>query len=159
MLAKSEYTIQVEPFMDAYADAKELLEAHWHEIAPYKDFLTVNPDLDAYKKLDEKGALSTITVRKDGKLIGYIVFFISRHLHYSDIFVATDDLHFLHPDYRKSLIGLKMFRFAEEEMRRRGVGLIAMRTKARSDINHSAIFERLGYDRQDIVFTKRLDRG
>ena len=157
MLTRPTITYQVEPIGGVYNEAAELLTAHWHEVAFYKD-LPIKAEMQRYLALEGNGNCVLCTVRADGRLIGYIVYLLTRNLHYG-VLEALGDLHFLHADYRKSGIGLGMFKFGEAEMRRRGVVLLIGRTKAAPELNHGAIFEHLGYDKQDIVYTKRLDRG
>jgi len=156
MLQKSTITYQVEQIRTVYAEAENLLVAHWNEIAMYKD-IHIDPNLQRYLSLEQYGCCVLCTVRAEARLVGYVVYLISRNMHYN-LLEALGDLHYLHPDYRKSGIGLKMLKFGEEEMRRRGVVLLIGRTKADPQLNHGAIFEHLGYDKQDIVYTKRLDR-
>ena len=150
-------TFQREKIADIYKEAADLLIRHWNEIAMYKD-IRINPDMGAYLTLEQKGAAITLTARANKELIGYQVYLVAPNLHYK-VLQATDDLHFLHPAYRKTGIGLKMFRFGEAEMRKLGVVILLGRTKADPKLNHGAIFEYLGYDKQDVVYTKRLDRG
>lgn len=150
-------TFQRERIADIYAEAADLLIRHWKEVAFYKD-IKINPDMGAYLRLEEKGAAVTLTVRANKELIGYQVYLVGPNLHYK-VLQATDDLHFLHPAYRKSGIGLRLFRFSEQEMKKLGVVILFGRTKADPKLDHSAIFEHLGYDKQDIIYTKRLDRG
>ncbi len=144
----------VEKFSAAYPEAKELLVMHWDEIAPYKDVLTINPDLQMYATLEDAGKLCVITARQMGKLIGYIVMMLHAHHHYSHVLAATEDLHFLHPDYRKGSLGLRLLAAAETEMKRRGAQIMMLRTKVSHD--HGLLFERLGFAPQDIVYSKRI---
>ncbi len=151
---QSALTFAVEDFSSFYSEALDLLRLHWEEIAPYKELLALNPDLDMYKTLDVQGKLVVITARAAGALVGYIVLIITAHHHYSHVLMATEDIHFLHPAYRKGLAGLRLIRAGEAEMKRRRVQLIALRTKVASD--HGLLMRRLGYDAQDVVYTKLL---
>lgn len=144
----------IEKFSDVYPEAHELLKQHWQEIAPYQDLFVLNPNTHFYLDTEKRGALFIVTARLNAKLIGYVVMIVAPHAHYKDVLMATDDIHFLHKDYRKSRIGLGMFRAAEGFMKDRGVKVMMLRTKAKHD--HGAIFERMGYDLQDLVYTKRL---
>jgi GNAT superfamily N-acetyltransferase len=156
MLAKTDGVIfAVERFDDVYDEARELLDMHWSEVAPYKDMLTLNPNVEAYKKAEAQGLIVIITARMDFELIGYIVMIIHPHMHYQHVLTATDDIHFLHPDHRKGTTGWRLLRAAENEMRARGVRLMTLRTKVEHD--HGKIFEHLGFHAQDVVYTKRLD--
>jgi N-acetylglutamate synthase-like GNAT family acetyltransferase len=60
----------------------------------------------------------------------------------------------MHPDHRKGLRGLRLIMAAEKEMERQGVRLMSLRTKFKS--NHGLLFERIGFEPQDIVHTKLL---
>lgn len=144
----------VEKFSDAYPEAKELLELHWDEVAPYKELLTVNPDLQMYETLERAGKLCVITARHMGKLIGYVVMMLHAHHHYSHVLVAVEDIHFLHADYRKGSAGLRLLAAAEIEMVRRGAQVMMLRTKVSHD--HGLLFTRLGYVAQDIIYTKKI---
>lgn len=146
-----------EKLAECYAEGVELLHLHWQEIAPYQDLLTLNPDMDIYRTAEEKGTLHIITARDNGKLVGYIILMVHRHLHYKHVLIATDDIHFLHPDYRQGGAGVRLFMSAEKEMRKLGVKILVMRTKANHD--HGVLFERLGYSALDRTFSKRLDDG
>lgn len=144
----------VEPFSVAYPEAKELLALHWDEIAPYKELLTINPDLSMYETLERADKLCVITARQMSKLVGYIVMMLHAHHHYSHVITATEDIHFLHPDYRKGSVGLRLIAAAEAEMVRRGARLMALRTKVSHD--HGLLFQRLGFVAQDVVYTKQI---
>jgi GNAT superfamily N-acetyltransferase len=144
----------VESFIAVYPEAKELLVMHWDEIAPYRELLTINPDLQMYKTLEDAGKLCVVTARQMGELIGYVVMMIHAHHHYSHVIVATEDIHFLHPAFRKGSLGLRLIAAAEKEMVRRGARLMMLRTKVSHD--HGLLFTRLGYVAQDIVYTKKI---
>ena len=144
----------VEPFEIAYPEAFALLRLHYDEIAPHKDIFKLNPDVEAYRQMDRAGSLCIVTARAQGVLVGYIVMFIKRHLHYKDTYVATDDIHFIHPLYRKGSLGLRLIAAAEKEMVVRKVKIMILRTKAAH--NHGLLFERLGYAPLDIVYSKAL---
>lgn len=152
--AKTPVVFAVEPFSLVYPEAKALLELHYDEIAPHKHILKLNPDVTVYQKMEQTGELCIVTARANKILIGYIVMLIKRHLHYRDTYVASDDIHFIHPYYRKGSLGLRLIAAAEKEMVLRKVKIMVLRTKAAS--NHGLLFERLGYKPLDIVYSKAL---
>jgi len=98
--------------------------------------------------------LRCITCRVDGELIGYIIFTISRHMHYRSCVTAFEDLYFVRKDYRKGRVGIKLFQYAEKVLRQFGINRIVMHTKVHLD--NSKLFEYLGYKWTDKVFTKIL---
>jgi GNAT superfamily N-acetyltransferase len=131
-----------------------LLALHWEEIAPYKDLLTVNPDLQAYATLEQAGKLCVVTARYNGRLVGYFVIMLHAHHHYSHAIMAAEDLHFLHPDFRKGSAGLRLIAAAQAEAAARGAQVMSVRTKVSH--SHGLLFERLGFTPQDVVYTKRI---
>ena len=131
----------------------ELFPAHYEELCVTKEF-DYEPDYDAYKRLAQAGMLRCITCRADGELIGYIVFFITPHLHYKSCITAMEDIYFVRKDYRKGRVGIKLFQYAEKVLKERGVQRIVMHTKVHLD--NSRLFEYLGYKMTDRVFTKMI---
>lgn len=157
MLARTRTLFAIESLSAAYGEARDLLELHWAEVAPYPDILTLNPNMELYLAAEARNALFVVTARYEGRLIGYIMMTLSQHPHYKHVRVATDDLHFIHRDYRRGGIGIQLFQAAEAESRRRGAAIMTLRTKVALD--HSVLFRRLGYDPLDLTYSKRLDGG
>ena len=117
-------------FLDGVVeDAKHLLEEHWEEVALNKDKIKLNPDWDAYHDLEQKGMLKAFTAREGDKLVGYFVVVVQRNLHYKDHLFASNDIVFLHPDYRKGRTGIKLIQFAEKCLKEDGVSVLAINTK------------------------------
>ena len=146
----------VEKFAAAYPEASELLKLHWDEVAPYKDLFTLNPDLERYQRLEDQGSLCVITAREEGTLIGYIVMVVAPNLHYKQALCATDDIHFVHPDYRKGSLGSRLIVTAVALMKKAGVKVMFLRTKVAN--SHGLLFERLGFEPLDMVYSMRLDK-
>jgi len=132
---------------------EKLFPLHYEELCVTKEF-PLEPDLDAYRALANAKMLRCITCRADGELIGYIVFTISRHMHYRTCITAFEDLYFVRKDYRKGRVGIKLFQYAEKVLRQFGINRIVMHTKVHLD--NSRLFEYLGYKWTDKVFTKIL---
>ena len=95
-----------------------------------------------------------MTVRDRGWLVGYIVMVINRNLHYKQLLMATEDIHFLLPAYRKGLIGYRMLAKAKQEMKARGCRMAIIRCKA--GMSHAPLFERLGGELSDLVYVFKL---
>ena len=134
-------------------ELKKLFPAHYDELCVTKDF-PLQPDYEAYKRLGEAGMLRCINCRIDGEIVGYIVFVIQPHLHYMSCMTAFEDIYFIKKEYRKGRIGIKLFQYAEKVLKGIGVNRIIMHTKVHLD--HSRLFEYLGYKHTDKLFTKLL---
>jgi len=132
---------------------EKLFPLHYEELCVTKEY-PLEPDIEAYRALANAKMLRCITCRADGELIGYIVFTISRHMHYRSCVTAFEDLYFVRKDYRKGRVGIKLFQYAEKVLKQFGINRIVMHTKVHLD--NSRLFEYLGYKWTDKVFTKIL---
>lgn len=134
-------------------ELKVLLPVHYDELCVTKDF-PLMPDYMAYGRLCVAGMLKCIVAREDGELIGYALFIVSPHLHYSTCKTAFEDIYFLRKDKRLGRTGIRLFQFAEQALRDDGVNRIIMHTKIHLD--NSKLFEYLGYKLTDKLYTKLL---
>jgi len=134
-------------------ELKEIIKDHYEELSVTKEY-PLDPDWDAYLNILNNGKLKFITCKDNGKLIGYIIFFVYHHIHYKTCLCAFEDIYFLKKEYRKGRVGLKMFQFAEKLLKEQGINRIIYNTKVHQD--NSTLFEYLGYKFIDKVFTKLL---
>jgi len=132
---------------------KEIIKDHYEELSVTKTY-PLDPDWDAYKQILDVARLKFVTCKEDGKLIGYIIYFVMPHLHYKTCLTAFEDIYFLKKEYRKGRVGIRMFQFAEKLLKEQGINRIIYNTKVHSD--NSSLFEYLGYSFMDKVFTKLL---
>ena len=147
-------SIQEENFVECIPELKNYVQLHWEELGVTKDHVPVSMDWDRYAETEHAGKLHTVTVRKDGKLIGYHVAFIGTHFHYKDTLHAHIDLYFIHPEYRVGRTGLRMFQFVEKCWKRMGV--VRVVTSCKVHFDHHRLFEHMGYHCTDKVFMKIL---
>lgn len=135
-------------------EAKPLLEKHWSEISFYKD-IELNPDYELYLKMQSLGMIRCYSARIDeGKMIGYAVYFIKRNPHYKQSLVAAEDIIFFDPEYRGR--GMLFIKWCDQELKNLGVQIVTHHVKVQFDWSKALI--RDGYDWQDKVLSKRLDR-
>ena len=140
-------------WLENLTELKEIIKDHYEELSVTKTF-PLDPDWEAYKQLLDIGRLKFITCKDDGKLVGYIIFFISPHLHYKSCLTAFEDIYFLKKEYRKGRTGIRMFQFAEKVMKELKVDRLIYATKVHAD--NSSLFEYFGFKLMDKVFTKML---
>ena len=137
----------------AVEELQQLLRQNYEELCVTKEF-EIEPDWDAYKRIAAAGMLRTVVCRVDGVAVGYAVFIIHPHLHYKSCKTAFEDVYFIDKAYRKGRVGIKLFQYAEQVLKRCGVNRIIMHTKIHMD--NSRLFEYLGYKLTDKLFTKML---
>ena len=139
--------------LKALYELQSLYPAHYEELSVTKEF-PLDPDYEAYERFAKAGMLRFITCRVDGEAVGYIVFIIQPHLHYKTCLTAFEDIYFIKKEYRRGRVGIKLFQYAEQVLKDRGVNRIIYGTKVHLD--NSRLFEYLGYKQTDKVFTKLL---
>ena len=151
---------KVETYDSLFPYMETLTRHHYDEISAFKDgTVPLNPDIDTYKLLWEKGNLVGYSAREHGKVVGYILYILQVHPHYKDLIVAENDILYVLPEYREGLAGYKLIRFAVDELLNttlndRPVGLITLSMKAAHPF--VAIAERLGFSLMDLKFTMEV---
>jgi L-amino acid N-acyltransferase YncA len=149
-------TYKVEKWHDCWRDLAPMWRGHWNETGLHRDVTDLGVDIERYNKIEDAGALQVLVAREDGKAIGYHLCLICSHPHYYETVIALTDTYFLHPDYRKGMIGIKMLREVERILFSRGVKKLFIQTRVADPIDHSRIFEFLGYEPTEKVFGKVL---
>ena len=148
-------TYQVENYHDIEPELIAIYPEHYDELTVSKDF-ELDPDYFRYSKMANAGVLHCYTCREDGALIGYILFVIQTHLHYRSCMVAHEDIYYLRKDKRKGRTGIRLFQFAEDELRKLNVNRVVYGTKTYLD--NSKLFEYLGYTSFEKLYTKTINK-
>ncbi len=133
---------------------EELLHRNWEEIGEHQERLPLDIDWRGYRALERDGVTRLGMLRRDGRLIGYNVFFVSPSLHYRHSRWATNDLIWLTPPERRGLTGARMIRDAERLLRQEGVQRVfyVIRTPLELGDNRDRVaklLQRLGYVRAE----------
>lgn len=148
-------TLQVERWADVKPEECEPLFAiHWEEVARDKEKIKLEVDREKYTECERLGKFHLVTLRDDGKLVGYFAGFIDTHPHYKSTLFFSTDVYFILPEYRQTRWPLKMFLFMEDSLRLKGVKKMVTITKVHQD--HSRLFEWLGWTLTEKVYTKCL---
>ncbi len=134
-------------------EALPLLEEHAKELNVLS--VTLDPDYNAYLSAAEAGYIALYTTRDDeGKLIGYALYWVNMHPHYS-ILVATQDVLFLHKDHRKGRLGIKLLKYSEKKLKEDyNVKVIVQHTKKHKALD--SLFSYLGYTEAEAVYLKEI---
>lgn len=146
-------TYQTETLDECLGEIELLLQEHFEEVATKKDKLGApRMDVEAYYAMEQAGQLHILTVRKDGRVIGYHVSFVRPHLHYVHVLTGITDVYYLMPEYRKGSTGIKLFQEAEKALKARGVQRIFSGTKKHKDMGK--IFQFLGWSEVESLYSK-----
>ena len=142
---------------DKVAELLPLLQAHRDELATAKHLMEVAPNLEAYRVLEQGGALLALVAYLEDEIAGYSVSFIGPHLHYSGLRYAHNDALYVAPAHRGGRLGLKLMRETEWRARERGARM--MMWHAKPDTALEKILPRMGYAVQDVIFSKEMRDG
>jgi len=145
---QQEFLAQVKP------DIEPLLRQDWEEIEHNKELHKFDPAWELYEALEEINSLSIFTVRSDSNLIGYFVVITMPSLHCRGLTQALCDIIYLDKDYRKGLIGYKLFKFAEDCVREDGADVLYVATTKVNPIDNLMV--KLGYNKIETRFEKVL---
>lgn len=147
-------TFQREQVLDVADEIEDLLRMHYEEVALHKEAIPLDPDWPRYVSLEEVGQLAVYTARDDGRLVGYSVFFLYQHIHYKQTRIASNDVLFLHPDYRKGTCGIKLIKHSEQQLKSLGVNKVTWHIKFNKDFR--PILHRMGYCDEEVIVGKIL---
>jgi N-acetylglutamate synthase-like GNAT family acetyltransferase len=146
-------TFQVERVEVWESECEKLVYEHWQELGLDLD-LEIAPNFEAMKQLESMGMFKVITVREDGRMVGYLLAVINTHLHYRTspkMFIV--DAYWISPECRNGT-GVKLFKYVEEVAK--SLDCIKIYASFKIHKNHSRFFELLGYGQSDIAVTKRI---
>lgn len=153
-------TYQPEMLEDVAEEICPLLEMHYQDLTAHKEFIKLAPDWDRYYQMEFLGRLAVFTARDDGKLIGYSIFFLDTLMHYKDTRVASNDVLYLHPNYRTGLGAIaliRLIRFSESEIKKiAGEEKIRVLWHIKKNHDFSPALHRMGYVDEEVIVGKLL---
>lgn len=146
---------------DKLAALLPLLQAHRDELATTPHLMEVAPNLEAYRALEQSGALLALVAyagapdSAEQTIAGYSISFIGPHMHYSGLRYAHNDVLYLAPQHRGGRAGVQLIRMTEQAAREKGARMIMWHAKP--DTALEQLMPRLGYRVQDTLFSKELN--
>lgn len=154
MQSTNDIKFQRESLASVRNEIVPLLERHWEEIAVNRDKIKLNPDWEIYEVLEAAGSLGIYTARSGKKLVGYFVVIAEKHIHYKDHIFAANDIIYLAPEYRKGMVGVRLIKYAEHDLKRLGVSVLTINTKVHKPFD--SLLERIGFSLKERVYAKYL---
>lgn len=148
-------TYSIERFSNVYWELLPLLREHYGEISTHKlHGVLLEPMIDVYRAREADGTLLMVIGRELGEIVSYFVGFVAPALHYRSCLTCSPDIFYVRPDRRNGSSGIKLFRFVEKELGRRGVKRWAVGSKVQHDA--SALFKFLGFEPVETTYEKWL---
>lgn len=138
-----------EPYLPA------MLEEYWHELSPIKEAAPLDPDYANMRAAEAAGLFRIWAARKDGMVIGFVMFHIHPHFNYKRTLFAFDSGHYLDPSHRDSdWTGIKMWRSALDALADLGVKVVIAHDNALRPLE--PFFLRLGFKLRSRLYWKVL---
>lgn len=168
-------TFDTENVDDVRDDIENLIQEHYEELCAHRDIIKLAPDWTRYKALEDACKLLVYTVRDGGILVGYSVWFVDVHIHYSGQLFANNDIIFLSKSHRNvttwwtvtcstvkrwfgcapsNSTGKQLIAYSEAQLKLIGVTKAIWHIKFK--LNWSPILFRRGYEREDFTVAKIL---
>lgn len=148
-------TYQRETVGEVIEDIQALIVPHYDEVARYQDKVDLDPIYTKYYDLEEKGFLCIITARdKFQNLVGYTIYMMQEHMHYSNHVVANNDLSYMKPEYRHKGLASEMYTKAEEVLKQLGCHQILIGMKTNSTFKGT--MEGLGFEPFELLMSKYI---
>ena len=135
-------------------EAMPIFEAHRVELQSYSD-MKLNPDWEAYMRMEAWEKLVWLVAREDGIIVGYAVFVLGNNLHYKDYLFAVEDIFYVVNDKRGTRIAYNLIKKSEKILKEMGVHVITHHAKFTN--RFAPFIERLGYNKTEIMLSKRIN--
>jgi len=133
-----------------------MAQRHYDEIALDKGAVELAIDVDAYVEMEQDGRLHIFTARRDGALIGYIMWFFFFPERYRLTQYCSDHLYWLDPNERNGWTGYLLWENALEALPR--PCKVQVRTKLSYEDNRvSLLLQRLGLLPIEMVHSAYLE--
>jgi GNAT superfamily N-acetyltransferase len=142
-------SLKVEHIEDIVDELLPLAIKHHAEVNAFSD---TELDIDWRRYSVAKHSYRLITCRVDGKLVGWIGFFVYDHMRHKGYRIAKEDWYYVDPEYRGNGIGKGLFKYAENVLRNADVKRVMISCKV--DHDHTGLIESLGYTNYEKNFTK-----
>src|SRR6266566_6767577 len=134
-----------------------LFHEHWKELALNQDTVKLDPNWDQFYALDVQGILRILTVRMEGRLIGYVFLLFGPHLHYKSTAWAHCDMFWLDPVYRQGWTGVKMFKALLRGVEEMDAKIASVPVKLHfMNARVIKLLERLGFKQTEVIMTTRI---
>lgn len=133
-------------------EIQPLLKKQADEVATFKD-IPLTPDKELYFKMDASGLVRVFTARKEGRLVGYSLFFVRASIQFQQSIQAQQDLIFIDKEERG--FGGFFIDWCDIQLKLEGVQVVRRHVKAKHD--WSKILVRHEYKIEDFIYVRRLN--
>lgn len=153
---EAKLTYQIEPFAYCRPEMEWLFEMQDQELNTLTDLpMKLNDEL--YDNAASNGSLVIITARTSiGVIVGYHWSFLSPHPHHADTIAAFTDTYFLHPYYRKGMLGFNFMKAVKSLLKEKDASMLYIGARIDGENDRTKFFERLGFKPSEMTYCVRL---
>lgn len=153
-------TAHVESFIACLPELRPLFVPHYRELALDQDKVPLDPEYSIYFAREAAGELLLVTLRDKGAIVAYFIGFVAPGLHYRTCLTLTEDIFWLHPDYRgedsldrveANVMVEQLFGAVKAEALKRKVQRVFLGTKVHQDAGK--LFEAMGLREVDRYYS------
>jgi len=112
-------TYTLEPIASIWDECLACCQAHWLETSMYAEGQVLDLRLERYEEHEKARVFVTIVARDNGIFAGFCWMYLTPSMHTQEL-LATEDVLYLKPEYRRGRNGYRLYQFVIDEMRRLG---------------------------------------
>lgn len=127
-----------------HAGIEDLTALEWEEIEHHQDVSPLDVDLAGYRELERIGRLRIGLLRRDGELIGCVIFLINQPLHHRRTTWAVCDAIYVLPEHRRGWAGVHLVKAACAGLKADGVKIVLIAEKPDRNLDPRSGRARLG---------------
>jgi GNAT superfamily N-acetyltransferase len=147
---EKEYRFNEESFTEALGELTDILQRNHEETGIYdKPF---NPDINRLVDLEQAKVLRFMSIRFQGRIVGYSIVFVDSEIFQKDVICATQSATFVDKEHRG--IGYAFIKFCDDILKKQGINSVWRQSSAKHDV--SKVYERHGYQYIEKSFLRRL---
>lgn len=143
----------VEPLASIWHEKLECCRDHWAVTSMCANGEILDARLERYEQYERAGWYVEIVARENGVFAGFCGMYLVPSMHTQEL-LATEDILYLKPEYRRGRHALRFYQFVEEEMKRRGAKKVMLTAPPDSPANR--ILLRMGCEHSANQYSKRL---
>ena len=129
---------------------------HIAEASSFYGTFRYEPNIYMYEQLDGLGSLQIYLAKVGKKVVGYSVYFLSRHHQFHSTLHGLNDILYVKPSARGFWV-LEFIKWCEFELVQLGADVIWAQHANKKDL--SILFKRLGYSLGDMRYYKIIPKG
>lgn len=110
--------VKISSWREIWPECRELMFEHWNEVRDRKEHLPFQVDDEGATRLDDLGLMIVVAGREEGRLVGYLVWFLTPALESKGNKIATMGPFYARPESKG--VGWKMWQLGMAELRKTG---------------------------------------